>query len=298
MINPNRPMLAANATDKIPQLKYPLYGSPKHDGVRCLVRNGVLFSRSGKRLPNKELQKILGVLPELDHVDGEIILSGCKPSDVFRLSSSKVMSADSDIHGLQLHIFDYISTKPYNIRMQEFISRYGWEKLNYWEVIQQELINNENDLHTLEAKYLAQGYEGLMLRAPEGKYKYGRSTFKEHLLLKIKRFADEEGEIISFNEQYANLNPAEKNELGYTKRSSKKEGKLPLGQLGYLEIKSIKSGKIFEIGTGFTDLERRTIWDNKNKYKNKIVKFKYFPHGTFNKPRHPVFLGFRDPRDM
>ena len=55
---------------------------------------------------------------------------------------------------------------------------------------------------------------------------------------------------------------------------------------------------MFSIGTGFTDAERQHIWDNQNKYLGALVKFKYFPVGGYEAPRHPVFAGFRDRRDV
>ena len=47
-------------------------------------------------------------------------------------------------------------------------------------------------------KNLNAGYEGLMLRDPNGIYKFGRSSVKENILLKVKEFMDDEAEIIAF----------------------------------------------------------------------------------------------------
>ena len=55
-------------------------------------------------------------------------------------------------------------------------------------------------------KNLDDGYEGLMLRAPDGPYKFGRSTVKENTLLKVKNFLDDEAEVIGFKEQTTNTN--------------------------------------------------------------------------------------------
>jgi DNA ligase-1 len=31
---------------------------------------------------------------------------------------------------------------------------------------------------------------------------------------------------------------------------------------------------------------------------DKLAKFRYFPHGMKDAPRHPVFIGWRDERDL
>jgi DNA ligase-1 len=54
----------------------------------------------------------------------------------------------------------------------------------------------------------------------------------------------------------------------------------------------------FNLGTGFNDKLRQDIWNNKDKYKNLLVKYKFQPCGSFERPRLPVFLGFRDMDDL
>ena len=54
----------------------------------------------------------------------------------------------------------------------------------------------------------------------------------------------------------------------------------------------------FSIGTGFTAADRTWMWNNRDQLLGKFVKFKHFPIGAKDKPRHPVFLGFRDPDDL
>jgi len=54
----------------------------------------------------------------------------------------------------------------------------------------------------------------------------------------------------------------------------------------------------FGLGTGFDDAERGKIWEQRNSYLGLRVKFKYLPIGVKDKPRHPVFLGWRHKEDM
>jgi DNA ligase-1 len=91
------------------------------------------------------------------------------------------------------------------------------------------------------------------------------------------------------------------NNLGYSERTSHKENLVPMNTLGALTA----SGKFgdgakykIRIGTGFSSELRKEIWENREKYLGKLVKFKYFPGGVKEAPRFPVFLGFREQFDI
>jgi DNA ligase-1 len=71
----------------------------------------------------------------------------------------------------------------------------------------------------------------------------------------------------------------------------------PVGTAGTLIVKDA-DGRSFGVGSGLNDQQRQEIWDNKDQYLGKLVKYKYFSHGVKDLPRHPVFQGFRDPDDM
>jgi DNA ligase-1 len=52
------------------------------------------------------------------------------------------------------------------------------------------------------------------------------------------------------------------------------------------------------MGTGFTAEERARIWSIRTSVVGMLVKYKSFLVGVKDKPRHPVFLGFRDEEDV
>jgi DNA ligase-1 len=145
------------------------------------------------------------------------------------------------------------------------------------------------------------GYEGAIVRDPRAPYKEGRSTVKQGWMLKVKRFADDEAEVIGTVEQMRNDNEATVDELGYTKRSHHKEGKTAAGVLGALSVRGTTGqfkGVEFEIGTGFTAEQRRNLWAGREYLIGKLVSYKYFPVGVKDKPRFPTFKAFRDRRDI
>jgi DNA ligase-1 len=56
-------------------------------------------------------------------------------------------------------------------------------------------------------------------------------------------------------------------------------------------------GQTFNIGTGFDDFTRANIWAKRDEFNGRSVKFKFQAIGTVDKPRIPVFLGFRHAED-
>ena len=136
-----------------------------------------------------------------------------------------------------------------------------------------------------------------MVRAPDGGYKYGRSTLKQGWLLKVKQFSDDEATVIGWGERMHNDNPATTDELGHTERSTHKAGMRGAGDLGYLEVKDVKTGVCFSIGSGFTAAQRVDLWKEQSKLMGRLVKYKHFKQGAVDKPRFPTFIGFRSPED-
>jgi DNA ligase-1 len=59
-----KPMLASPAD--MSKLRFPLWLSPKLDGIRALVINGVVMSRSLKPIPNQHVQSLFGHLEGYD----------------------------------------------------------------------------------------------------------------------------------------------------------------------------------------------------------------------------------------
>jgi DNA ligase-1 len=164
--------------------------------------------------------------------------------------------------------------------------------------VKHQVVEEEVDLLNYEEDYLEQGYEGVMLRHPDGPYKHGRSTLKESWLLKLKRFSDSEAGVVGFQELMHNANEAKENELGKKERSHHKAGLVGRGVLGAFTVQDLKTGVEFDIGTGFTQADREIYWAMRKDLVGAIVKYKFFPTGSKEKPRFPVFTGFRDKIDL
>ena len=97
-----RPMLGTNAPKDLSTLHYPMYLSPKLDGVRAIVKNGVVYSRSGKPIPNKNVQRMYG---HYHGYDGELIYGSPTDANVYNKTVSAVMTEDGP--QVDFYAFDY-----------------------------------------------------------------------------------------------------------------------------------------------------------------------------------------------
>lgn len=297
MSNKNfQPMRAAKIED-LNKLVFPLYALPKYDGIRCCMVNGVPTSNSLKALPNKHLQDWSRNFANILHgLDGEIIV-GEHDAGVFNRTTSAIMSREGT-PDFKFVIFDsFLSPKDFFYRYGDIqFADYNGAQ-SHIEVAPAHAVENLAALLELERHWLAQGYEGVMLRKPDGLYKYGRSTFKEHGLLKLKRFEDAEAMCIGYKERMHNTNPKVVNALGLSERSSHKAGMVPAGDLGALLCRR-PDGVEFEIGSKLTQAQREALWDERSALAGRIVKYKHFAIGAKDAPRFPTFLGFRHILDI
>jgi len=286
-------MLAATSDGN--GIKYPVLGSPKLDGIRCPIVGGVAMSRTMKPIRNAWVQELFGQTI-LSGLDGELIVGEATAKDAFRVTTSGVMSGDG-APDVKYHVFDHWAAwGGFAARLKAAtILAEGHPHIT---VVPHTLCFNKDELLALDAKHLAEGYEGTMIRSLEGAYKQGRSTLREGGLLKLKWFTDAEAIVIGYVEKMHNGNAAFLDERGYTKRSSHQENKWGVGTLGALCVRDLTSGVEFEVGTGFDDALRATLWRERSALSGRIVKYKFFPTGIKEKPRHPVFLGFRHPDDI
>lgn len=285
-----KPLLSAKIDAKF-EYRFPYLASPKLDGIRCLIVDGVAVSRTLKPIPNKHIQSILGN-PALNGLDGEIIVGPPNAEKCFQSTTTVVMSHDK-VSEFTFYVFDDF-TNP-QLSFTERLAQAGQKaSLPCTEVVLHTSINSEGELTAYESSAINSGYEGVMLRSPNGHYKFGRSTSKEQILVKVKRYSDDEAEVIDFVELLHNDNEATIDNLGHTKRSTHKDNKRPANTLGALVVRN-QQGVEFEIGTGFTALERQQIWDGRKSYLGKWLTYKHFDHGVIDKPRHPVFKGWREP---
>jgi len=294
------PTIGLTDTD-LDNLLYPVYGSPKFDGFRCLTDNKA-YTSSLKLIQNQFIQKILSK-PEYAGLDGEIVIGDPTSPDAFNNTTGPVRRADGK-PDFRYYVFDTFrnTNLNYEDRLVNLIMRYA--QLPFVVVVEQTVIKNAKKARDYIAWCLEQGYEGAMLRSLRAPYKEGRATAREAYIFKVKPFDDDEAEIVGFVEQQENLNEKTTNELGRSTRSSHKDNKRGKDTLGKLILRTKNKklawyGKDITCGCGrMTHAQAQEIWDNKKKYLSCIGTYKYQTVGSIDMPRLPIWKGFRDKNDM
>lgn len=302
-----RPMLAGVYDPA--QARWPMLATPKLDGIRAMIQNGKLISRSGLPIPNRYLRSIFEDRKYLEGLDGELIINTEQGNDplIFRRTTSAVMSA-SGIPDVFLAAFDLMIDQPYSARAKQLsivVAQQPTIIRGRIEVLQPVVIKDEEELARYEAICLRNGHEGVILRDPDSRYKHGRSTAKEGGMLKVKRFVDSEALVIGVAVMSKKERTGEYDAMGRMKRD------VPINTTnagrkaevaGALRVRDIHTGVEFDIGTGLTERDRLRWIKRRNQGRigriPYIVKYKYFDHGGYDVPRHPVLLGERHTRDM
>lgn len=290
---PFAPMLAQHTPEDLTEIRFPVLVSPKLDGIRAVIRNGVPLSRKLLEIPNDFVRQELSDAPE--GLDGELMVPGG-----FASVSSAIMSKHGE-PDFVFNVFDWHGLGEehgYAARYDFLVNELPAHPRV--QVVEHTYAHDLKQLLELEARFLEQGYEGAMLRDPSGPYKHGRATTKQGWLMKLKRFKDVEAIVVGYEQLMHNANEALTDELGYTKRSHAAEGLVPVEALGALKCLTVPHHVEFSIGTGFTAKQRENFWLVRETLAGRLVKYKYQPDPDAKPgaaPRFPVFLGFRDRRD-
>lgn len=313
-----KPMLASDWDET--KIRFPVIAQPKIDGVRAMNLNGVLTGRSLKQHANRYVTEFFSHQSMIGF-DGEMAAQHeCHP-DLCRLTTSALSTIEGNPFVLWW-VFDYITNETHNLpyserlsaltaKVQEFhLDLPGLTPGHYLRVVPSLLVHTMEGLLEFDQRCLDMGFEGTIIRDPNGKHKQGRSTVKEGGLLRIKRFIEVEVVVTEIIEGEMNGNDAQVNELGLQFRSSHQENMVPNGMVGAMMgrlIADVVSGgkvlfrkdDIVKVGAGRMPHEDRVrFFQNPHLLLGQIVKFKLFPKGVKDKPRFPTFQSLRSLTDM
>jgi DNA ligase-1 len=284
-----RPLLGWNKPFALEAVQYPCIVSFKLDGWRAWPFGPEFFSRNFKTIANRDLQRrFRDVLLAHPNYDGELIAGEPGDPQAYRRTDKILKTHHADASSIRWFVFDDFTVpyEPYHKRLERV-----QDDFPLVVKLDQHVCSSPSDVLDLEERALLAGYEGLCLRSPYGRYKHGRSTFREQYLLKLKRFCDGEAIVVGFNELHSNQNEATLNPMGLTERSHHKANQIPMGTLGSLTVQM--DGVEFRVGTGFEQHDRDEIWRNRDTYLGRRCTIKYSPT-VKDKPRQPRWKGWRN----
>lgn len=292
------PQIPLRSADLEPNTYY--YVQPKYDGVRCKFHEGRPYSRSGKEFPNVALREAL-VKTYADSpwrgldLDGEIMLwnpatnwwAPFNSVQSWVMTKMSVMDAGTATMWRYV-IFDAMLPRTvYHSRWQRIVgASEGHSYMNRFLLAP----TDWTAMALVEGvcnKYIALGYEGAVVRNPYGNYKNGRATYAQHNIYKWVEWLRAEARVVGWEELQHNLDTS----------TSRIDNMLASDMLGALVVESEKFGR-FNIGTGFTEAQRRSFWVERASLTGRVVTFKYRPGHVKIAPCPAVFVGFRSAVDM
>jgi DNA ligase-1 len=293
-------------------IRFPVIASPKYDGWRIFEFGGEATTRSMKPPANvytqHRLRQFYARLKELcgvTGVDGEALVGSPTGFNAMQRSTSAFNTRAGEPE-FDYYIFDSFQHPNWSFqerydRLVDCVlptlipSEFPWVKL-----VEQVTIHNMEDLMAYERKCVEAGYEGIMFRDPAARYKFGRSSMREGILVAVKRWEDDEGVILEIREQMHNANEAKTNALGHTERSGHKENLIGKNTMGSVLVRSKRFDDTFSVGNGpglDADL-RKHIWENPKEYLGKLLTYRFQNVGIKTRPRHPQWKSVRAPDDL
>jgi len=253
----------------------PFIVQPKLDGDRCRV----LIEANNVRMLSSEENEITHVPHLLDffnqvfhptiELDGELYCHGMQHEEIHGIASRRV-NYHSNMEALEYHIFDVITNQPQHKRLTALrdinllLKVYPQRPVH---VVPFEVAENLDDVLRIYDKFVSQGYEGIIVRDHAAGYVRKRST-------QVMKFKPKK------EDYYVIVGSVEEVSISGEKKNS----------LGALICRANEGEELFNVGTGFTQEVRRTLWQKRTSLVGKVVRVAY-QHITSGRgvPRFPVF---------
>lgn len=256
------PMLANTWTPKT-ILSPKVYVQPKLDGVRIMVgrRDGeiVMMTRTGKPVVGMEQvlrDPAVADIQEGQWVDGEAY----SPDLPFEEISGKFRK-NSSCPELEFHVFDSFDLNNLSETFEERRSR-----IAMWKNSVPTLLVESHRIEEFHDKFVAKGYEGIIIREPHSVYEIG---YRSRNLLKFKKFDTNEFKIVDCEEGTAK-------------------------DAGTAIFVCECAGGKFNVRPKGTLQTRKEYWENRSEYMGQLLTVKHQGVSVDGIPRFPVGLAVRN----
>jgi DNA ligase-1 len=264
------PMLAHEYHKRGKGFPFPCFTQPKLDGTRCVgIPGRGLFSRLRKTIPHMEhIIAELNRLPAHLILDGELYTNELTFQEIVGLVKRETLK-DGDLEKQQkikYHVYDLIQGDSYEQRHRGLQALFASHSFQHLVLVSTFHCGSEEEMKEQHARFVADGYEGIMLRNPAGVYKNVRSVD----LLKYKEFFDDEYEVVGFKEGEG----AEKGCVLWTCKTEK--------------------GATFHCRPRGTREDRTELFQKGASYIGKKLTVRFQELTDDGIPRFPVGIAFRD----
>lgn len=222
---------------------YPVMVQPKLDGERARLAFdaalGYCFWSSTEELVNFAVPHLLEAinrrgLPFGTHLDGELYAHGLSFEEIHSIvSRRKTIHPDHSM--IEYHVFDVlIPDCPQYLRMLR-LDQLSSSFPTGIKLVPTRSAHSLDEIWAINSHYLAEGYEGIVVRKPNNLYIPRRSTE----LMKFKPKQEDSYPVVGAVEEHDKFGS-------------------PKGSLGALICET--DGDRFQVGTGFTQAQRAEIW--------------------------------------
>lgn len=286
-----KPMLAEEGT--IDNIVFPKIALPKYNGMRGCIMDGFLKARSLKPIENLHISELLSN-HRFNDLEGELVVGDPLSKDVFTntVSGVNTIKGTPDFH---FYLFDMFHPDLLFLERRKLLSDKYRElgKPSFMSIVPMYVVKTREELIELYDKLIAEGYEGLVLRDPDSKYKQGRTTILENTFLRYVPWQTSEATILGYKEGYINTNPSEINELGRRKKSLSKDKLVPSGVAGSVQVEDIHTGANFSITVPTDELGKDVLENFEQKWRDKTLRYRFKKGVKGNTPRTPQWDGLR-----
>jgi DNA ligase-1 len=242
---------------------------PKLNGLRCLYdpETHTFWSRDGAKWN-------YGVLEHLDvpgtdyQLDGELYCHGMTLQEITRAVAVGRLEPGPGAERIVFHLFDALIPKAPAIDRMNYLTTLVTSSDVQW--IEYTECRNQAELDLLNKFYVEQGYEGQMIKPSSGQYIH-QGEFKKPSINLVKRKGFLDGEYLCVDV-----------------RAGKDRLEGSIGALVFTDSTSVR----FEVGTGFTDIERLDFLTNTPIGRKATIKYLNLTEG--GKPFNASFVAWRD----
>lgn len=166
------------------------YAQRKFNGHRCMYKDGQLYSRGGKAI---NLPHILQAIEDLGmtnlHLDGELYVHGTPLQEI----GSLIKRPREESEVIEYCVYDVVDTeKSFRERFIQCENLSGNKAIR---IVTTMKVKSHDQLKELHDKWVAEGYEGAMLRHGMIGYQTGKRSSS---ILKLKDYIETEGVVTGF----------------------------------------------------------------------------------------------------
>ena len=276
------PMLAHDYNKRGKSIPFPCYVQRKLDGVRCVaVPSRGMYSRNGKQFPHLEhigadVDRFgkAAALPNII-LDGELYSDELSFQEIVGIVKKETLYPDDKIKMAKIYLYVYdciVLDQPamtYKDRYESLQHAFSSAAQSFpsLRLLPTADCESQDDMKRLHGEYVAEGYEGIMLRKKDGIYKVGHRSPD---LQKYKEFCDAEYPVIGFKQGDGD----EKGCVIWQCRTP--------------------AGLEFAVRPRGTRVDRAELFTNGASFVGKLLTVRYQELTTDGVPRFPVGISFRD----